>query len=294
MICRHWVGRGRFPHNRRRQPCRCQRRGAAGPSLRAWVRGTRTKGAATSLRPPSPEEERRGRQQHQQQQGPRAAPAPHSAAPALLTGRAAPGRGRTRGVGRREAFPTGMLGGAAVRGRAGCRHVGAALPAVRPALRVAAAAALPALAVRALPAAARAAGGAAERRPPRPVPGVRRRAVAAGRRRGAAPPRLPGPEPRPGRRRVRPLRRRGGGRAVPDLRPPPLPLLLPGAQVSGGGPGTPRHRGWGRAQRAGTRSGRAGARIGVSPGFYPPLTTPGQRMSAGMLCTRVGTSKLLA
>uniref|UniRef100_A0A8C9N6L6 RING-type E3 ubiquitin transferase n=1 Tax=Serinus canaria TaxID=9135 RepID=A0A8C9N6L6_SERCA len=46
------------------------------------------------------------------------------------------------------------------------------------------------------------------------------------------------------------------------------------------------------AQRAGTRSGRARARIGVSPGFYLPLTTPAERMSAGMLCTRVETSKL--
>lgn len=41
MICRRWGGKGPFP----RQPRRCQRRGAAGPSRRASVRGTRTKGS---------------------------------------------------------------------------------------------------------------------------------------------------------------------------------------------------------------------------------------------------------
>ncbi|KAI1242226.1 Tripartite motif-containing protein 45, partial [Lamprotornis superbus] len=104
----------------------------------------------------------------------------------LLTGRAVPGRGTTPWC-EVVAFPTGVLGRVSVRDRAGCRHVGTAVPTVRPALRVAAAVALPALAVRALPAAARATGGTAGRHSPRPVSGVRRRGVAAGRRHGQLP-----------------------------------------------------------------------------------------------------------
>lgn len=199
-------------------------------------------------------------------------------------------------MGRCEAFPPGMLGWAAVRARTGCRHVGAALPAVCSALRVAAAAALPALAVRALLAAARAVGGTAGRRPPRPVPGVRRRAGAAGRRRGAAPPRLPGREPSRGRGRVRPLRRRSGGRAVPDLRRPPLSLLLPGAQVRGGpGRDTRTLRLGGGGQ--GHTQGEPEQELACLPVFShrsPPL--PGGCPQDALYCSplQVGISTLLA